>query len=125
MRIPFKRAIGTAMAAAGVVALSTSPASATSHGSALGLPSSISGCTVHLYYNSSTKWAYARVDAYGIYDKCHGFVHNTHNSKSWTPITTGEAWSGGVWRGSGYKAQACVYAYVRGVYKGWTCTSWH
>jgi hypothetical protein len=129
MRIPFKTAVGVpmaAMAAAGVVAFSTSPASADQYGRKVVLSASRSGCTVSLYFNSSTKLAYAKVSAYGGFDKCNGFVQNTRKEKSSRTVSgSGSGWSNGVRRGSGFNAQACVYAYVQGNYKGWTCTSWY
>ncbi|MCO6005997.1 hypothetical protein NE236_13475 [Actinoallomurus purpureus] len=123
----FKTAIGApmaAIAAAGIVAFSTSPASAASHGSLLQQDAS-GGCFVSLYLNKSTKWAYAKVGMYSYDWTCKGFVKNNHGSKSWTAKSASDVWSGGVWRGKGYKVQACVYAYYKNKYKSWACTHWH
>jgi hypothetical protein len=127
MRIPFKAAIAVplaTMAAAGVVAFSAGPASAASHGRQVA-QNLTGGCAASLYCNSSTKWAYTRASMYSYGWTCRGFVKNSHGSKSWTSKTAGESWSGGVWRGSGYKAQACVYAYYNNHYKSWACTKWY
>jgi len=106
------------MAAAGVIAHS-----AASHGRELEQHLT-GGCAASLYCNSSTKWAYANVGPYSEGWTCKWFVKNSHGSKSWTKTAT-DAWSGGVWRGSGYKVQACVYTYYKGQYKSWACTKWH
>jgi len=124
-RKAFRLSMVTMMAAAGILATTTSPASASAHGREVVLPAHVNGCNISLYYNGLTGWGYAKVVTGGAFDKCHGFVHNSHKSKSWTPMTAGTAWSGGVWGGSGDKVQACVYAYFRGKYSGWTCTSWY
>ncbi|MGZ0146076.1 hypothetical protein ACXJJ3_03295 [Kribbella sp. WER1] len=78
-----------------------------------------------LYYNSHTKWAYVNVFPFKRNWSCKGFVKNTYGSKSWTAKTSDDAWSGGVWRGKGYKVQACTYIYYKNRYQGWSCTKWH
>jgi hypothetical protein len=127
MRMSFRTAVGiplAVMAAAGVVAFSTTPASAASHGH-LVAQNAAGGCAVSLYLNKSTKWAYTKVSMYSYSWSCKGFVKNNHGSKSWTAKSASSAWSGGVWRGKGYKVQACVYAYYKNKYKSWGCTRWY
>ncbi|MCO5995011.1 hypothetical protein [Actinoallomurus rhizosphaericola] len=131
MRIPFRATLGVPMAAvvaAGVLALSAGPASASSHGKEVAqtFGGSLHGCVVSLYYNKHTGWAYADTGVWaGGPWQCKGFVKNNHGGKSWTAKTATDAWSGGVWRPRGYKAQACSYAYYKGKYQGWRCTKWY
>ncbi|TCC53454.1 hypothetical protein E0H75_07120 [Kribbella capetownensis] len=124
------------MACAGAIALSAAPAQATSYGREIGPNSTIdygrelgenlsTNCGVTLTYNSYTKWAYAEVIRFRPGWTCKGFVKNSHGSQSWTRLTSDSAWSGGVWRAKGYKAQACVYVYYKNRYKTWACTKWH
>jgi hypothetical protein len=106
------------------MALSTAPASATSYGREIGY-NRAGECDGSLFYNSSTKWAYVDIFPYKRGWTCKGFVKNSQGTTSWTSTTADDAWSGGVWRGKGYKVQACVYAYYKGHYKTWACTKWH
>jgi hypothetical protein len=131
MRIPLKTAVGVpmaAVAAAGVVAFSASPASAVSHGRWVA-DKQVGGCLVELWVSHPKKnvyWAYASVRVYpGGPWTCQAYAKNTAGTKRWTPRTVHTAWSDGVWDGAGYKAWSCVYAYYNGNRPDSGCTSSH
>jgi hypothetical protein len=126
MRVPFKAAVAVpmaAVAAAGLVAFSASPASADSHGTVIE-QRKILGCRLDLSINRSTSWAYAHTWPVLPDWTCPGYVKNNHGTTSKTPPGNG-GWSGGVWDGNGYKAWACMSAYNNGHFYNSVCTNSH